>query len=129
MQAAEANETAGVIPRAASHLFEILNGTAPNSRQNSGLKIPTRYSIASMNGAQQNFAKSYSDKKWQMTATYVEVGFPDMLGLTLELMRCRYIMNNCGICCYRTLFLRMNELLLPSEKIPEAESFSLVSIK
>ncbi|KAF7512179.1 hypothetical protein GJ744_002341 [Endocarpon pusillum] len=63
----------GVIPRAASHLFEVLNSIAPSSRQNSGLKIPTRYSLASMNGAQQNFAKADSDKKWQMTATYVEI--------------------------------------------------------
>lgn len=63
----------GVIPRAASHLFETLNGVSPTSRQNSGLKIPTRYSLASINGAQQSFAKADSDKKWQLTATYVEV--------------------------------------------------------
>jgi hypothetical protein len=63
----------GVIPRAASHLFEALNGGASGSRQNSGLKVPTRYSVASINGAAQSFAKASSDRKWQMTATYVEV--------------------------------------------------------
>ena len=63
----------GVIPRAASHLFEALNGVATISRQNSGLKIPTRYSTASINGAVQSSAKANADRKWKMTVTYVEV--------------------------------------------------------
>jgi hypothetical protein len=70
----------GIIPRAAAHLFESLQGAPLNhTRQNSGLKTPTRYSAASMtgllqNGAFQNHSKAGNDKAWQMTATYVEVG-------------------------------------------------------
>jgi hypothetical protein len=71
----------GVIPRAASHLFEALNGFATSGRQNSGLKIPTRYSIASMNGAVQTLSKANTDRKWQMTATYVEVAISIRLDL------------------------------------------------
>lgn len=39
-----------------------------------------------MNGALQRFAKADSDKKWQLTATYVEVDGPneDQLGFVTD---------------------------------------------
>ena len=52
----------GIIPRAASYLFEQLNGS--HSR---GLRPPSSYPLASTNGS------STGDRKWKMTATYVEV--------------------------------------------------------
>ena len=62
----------GVIPRAAQHLFESLEGPASHSRQNSGLKSPNRYSVTSMNQMLQN-SKLASNKSWQMSVTYVEI--------------------------------------------------------
>lgn len=63
----------GIIPRAAAHLFESLGGgSAAHSRTSSGLKTPTRYSVGSMNAVLQNRAYA-SDKKWQMSVTYVEI--------------------------------------------------------
>lgn len=63
----------GIIPRAVDHLFLHLEGQdALHSRQNSGLKTPTRYSIATMNGALQG-SKQPSDKGWKMFVTYVEI--------------------------------------------------------
>ncbi|KAI9871467.1 MAG: hypothetical protein M1823_008440, partial [Watsoniomyces obsoletus] len=62
----------GVIPRAAQHLFESLDGATSHSRQNSGLKSPNKYSVTSMNQILQN-SKLYSSKSWQMTVTYVEI--------------------------------------------------------
>ncbi|RVX75101.1 hypothetical protein B0A52_01378 [Exophiala mesophila] len=65
--------TMGVIPRAANHLFTSLNGGVPaHSRQHSGLKSPTRYSVTSLNQVMQN-SKTYSEKGWEMSVTYVEI--------------------------------------------------------
>ena len=70
---------AGIIPRAATQLFESLQGPSLNhAHQNSGLKTPTRYSATYMTGflqnsSCQNYLKASNDKAWQMTATYVEV--------------------------------------------------------
>ena len=67
----------GVIPRAASALFERLAGPPTLRRsESSALRTPTRYSVQSTMGlaalakvqAQEN-----EDKDWQMKATYVEV--------------------------------------------------------
>ncbi|KEF55694.1 uncharacterized protein A1O9_08444 [Exophiala aquamarina CBS 119918] len=63
----------GVIPRAAQHLFNSLNGTSgAHSRHNSGLKSPMRYSVTSLNQVMQN-SKSYMEKGWEMSVTYVEI--------------------------------------------------------
>lgn len=63
----------GVIPRAAQHLFNSLNGTSgAHSRHNSGLKSPTRYSVSSLNQVMQN-SKAYIEKGWEMSVTYVEI--------------------------------------------------------
>ncbi|EXJ84324.1 hypothetical protein A1O3_04991 [Capronia epimyces CBS 606.96] len=64
----------GVIPRAAQYLFDHLNNSSgpPHSRQNSGLKSPTRYSVTSLNQVMQN-SKSFADKGWEMSVTYVEI--------------------------------------------------------
>ncbi len=62
----------GVIPRAAQHLFEHLEGLTSDSRQNSGLKSPNRYSVTSLNQILQN-AKIAPGKSWQMSVTYVEI--------------------------------------------------------
>lgn len=62
----------GIIPRAAMHLFEnLMPTTSMHSRQNSGLKTPTRYSTSNI-GAFQN-TRMNADKTWQMTVTYVEI--------------------------------------------------------
>lgn len=67
----------GVIPRAASALFEKLAGPPTLRRSgSSGLRTPTRYSmhstvgLAAMAKAQ---AQASEDKNWQMKATYVEI--------------------------------------------------------
>ncbi|KAI1611011.1 hypothetical protein EDD36DRAFT_309744 [Exophiala viscosa] len=62
----------GVIPRAAQHLFDSLNGVAAHNRHNSGLKSPTRYSVTSLNQVMQN-SRSLVDKGWEMSVTYVEI--------------------------------------------------------
>ncbi|KAL6249397.1 hypothetical protein RBB50_003250 [Rhinocladiella similis] len=62
----------GVIPRAAQHLFDNLNGVSAHSRHNSGLKSPTRYSVTSINQVMRN-TKSFPDKGWEMSVTYVEI--------------------------------------------------------
>lgn len=60
----------GIIPRAATHLFEHLEGRpGMHSRQNSGLKTPTRYSI----GHTLQNIRSNANKSWQMSVTYVEI--------------------------------------------------------
>ena len=67
----------GVIPRAASALFERLAGP-PTLRRNesSALRTPTRYSVQSTMGLvvlAKAQAQENEDKDWQMKATYVEV--------------------------------------------------------
>ncbi|KIW90712.1 uncharacterized protein Z519_08495 [Cladophialophora bantiana CBS 173.52] len=62
----------GVIPRAAQHLFESLNSGPAHSRHNSGLKSPTRYSVTSLNQVMQA-SKSFIDRGWDMSVTYVEI--------------------------------------------------------
>ncbi|EXJ76719.1 uncharacterized protein A1O5_01227 [Cladophialophora psammophila CBS 110553] len=62
----------GVIPRAAQHLFESLNGGPAHSRHNSGLKSPTRYSVTSLNQVMQT-SKAFIDRGWDMSVTYVEI--------------------------------------------------------
>ncbi|KAJ9602849.1 hypothetical protein H2200_012629 [Cladophialophora chaetospira] len=69
------NSLKGVIPRAAQYLFESLIGgptPAAHSRHNSGLKSPTRYSVTSLNQVMHN-PKSFIDKGWEMSVTYVEI--------------------------------------------------------
>ncbi|KAI1747872.1 hypothetical protein F4782DRAFT_519690 [Xylaria castorea] len=63
-------DSMGVIPRAATELFEKLEGSAPprNSNRNSmsQLRAPARYST-------QTPASKPIDKNWQLMATYVEI--------------------------------------------------------
>ena len=67
----------GVIPRAASALFEKLTGPPTLRRsESSGLRTPTRYSVHSTMGLApiaKAQAQASEDKHWQMKATYVEV--------------------------------------------------------
>ncbi|RPA93414.1 kinesin-domain-containing protein [Choiromyces venosus 120613-1] len=59
----------GVIPRAATALFERLGSGAPNSRNSSsGLRAPARYSTPI-----SQLIKSAADKGWTMKASYVEI--------------------------------------------------------
>ncbi len=68
----------GVIPRAASALFERLAGPPTLRRSgSSGLRTPTRYSVHSTMGLAalaKAQAHASEDRNWQMKATYVEVG-------------------------------------------------------
>ncbi|KAI9803360.1 MAG: hypothetical protein M1833_000877 [Piccolia ochrophora] len=57
----------GVIPRAAGVLFDKLNGGDARGSA-SGIRAPTRYSIASPHGLSKR-----ADKQWTMKATYVEI--------------------------------------------------------
>ena len=73
-------ETKGVIPRAAAHLFDYLNGEKDTaSRPQSGLKSPTRYSVGNIQTILQTgitnggVPKSNGGKDWELSATYVEV--------------------------------------------------------
>ena len=67
----------GVIPRAASALFERLAGPPTLRRSgSSGLRTPTRYSVHSTVGLAalaKAQAPASEDKDWHMKATYVEV--------------------------------------------------------
>lgn len=66
-------EALGVIPRAATALFEKLSGPPALIRNgSSGLRSPTRYSTNSVHTL-QSLSKSGLEKGWQMKATYVEV--------------------------------------------------------
>ncbi|KAI9679501.1 MAG: hypothetical protein M1817_005523 [Caeruleum heppii] len=58
----------GVIPRAAMALFDKLGAGRSNARSNSGLRTPTRYSMATV----QSLTKEV-EKNWVMKATYVEI--------------------------------------------------------
>lgn len=63
----------GIVPRAATHLFDYLEGKTPvHSRQNSGLKTPTRYSVGNIGSVLQNL-RNNAEKNWQMSVTYVEI--------------------------------------------------------
>jgi chromosome segregation ATPase len=67
----EANPSvvSGVIPRAATALFEKLDGARPSNRNSmSGLRTPTRYSA----NAAAMLAKG-TEKTWSLKATYVEI--------------------------------------------------------
>ena len=73
-------ETKGVIPRAAAHLFDYLNGEKDTiNRPQSGLKSPTRYSVGNIQTILQTgitnggVSKSNGGKDWELSATYVEV--------------------------------------------------------
>ncbi|KAK8862543.1 Kinesin-like protein KIF21B [Apiospora arundinis] len=61
----------GVIPRAATELFEKLEGPSKKSNRNSmsGLRTPQRYSI----GQSSPSANAPAEKTWQLKATYVEI--------------------------------------------------------
>jgi kinesin family protein 4/21/27 len=63
---AVSNLEAGVVPRAASALFEKLCGPSVKS----GLRSPNRYSMTNGGVLHQRS----QDKNWQLKATYVEVG-------------------------------------------------------
>lgn len=69
----------GIIPRAASALFEKLAGPPTLRRSgSSSLRTPTRFSMHSTTGLAalaKAQAQANEDKNWQMKATYVEVGF------------------------------------------------------
>ncbi|KAL9620373.1 MAG: hypothetical protein Q9160_005073 [Pyrenula sp. 1 TL-2023] len=71
---AEQNDSTnkGIVPRAAAALFESLEGKPPLSRPNSGLKTPSRYSIATSNSLSY-MSKVNTEKNWQLNATYVEI--------------------------------------------------------
>lgn len=62
----------GVIPRAAQYLFENLNGGPANSRQTFGLRSPVRYSVSNISQVMQS-SRSFMDKGWEMSVTYVEI--------------------------------------------------------
>lgn len=62
----------GVIPRAASLLFEKLTGSSSNRTSGIALRAPSRYSTHGL-PAIQSFSKPSGDKNWQMKATYVEI--------------------------------------------------------
>jgi hypothetical protein len=61
---------AGIIPRAASVLFEKLEG-ANNRTMGSGIRAPSR--LSGLGSAQSLNSKSSANKNWQLKATYVEV--------------------------------------------------------
>ena len=66
----------GVIPRAASVLFQKLQPPSlkRSGSSGSGLRTPTRYSMHGTQGlASMAKAQSQPDKNWQIKATYVEV--------------------------------------------------------
>ena len=63
------NAVLGVIPRAATALFEKLEGPKPNNRNSvSGLRAPARYSM----NATSMLAKA-TERNWTLKATYVEI--------------------------------------------------------
>ncbi|RMZ85536.1 hypothetical protein DV737_g533, partial [Chaetothyriales sp. CBS 132003] len=71
----------GVIPRAAQHLFDSLeagggSGQA-HARQNSGIKAPTRFSVAAAAAAAAASSVAASSinaaRTWEMSITYVEI--------------------------------------------------------
>ncbi|KAI6714925.1 hypothetical protein JHW43_002579 [Diplocarpon mali] len=63
------NDVMGVIPRAATALFEKLEGPPASNRNSmSGLRAPTRYSV----NAAAMLAKK-AEKTWTLKATYVEI--------------------------------------------------------
>ncbi|KAK5079057.1 hypothetical protein LTR64_002522 [Lithohypha guttulata] len=65
--------TKGIIPRAATHLFENLDGRPTlHSRQNSALRSPTRYSVGNIGSTLQN-VRNDANRTWQMSVTYVEI--------------------------------------------------------
>lgn len=98
----------GVIPRAASALFEKLAGPPTMRRsESSGLRTPTRYSMHSTMGLAalaKAQALASEDKNWQMKATYVEVGFCccDVSSATKRLLR--YTTSNCETCWYQNRY-------------------------
>lgn len=82
----------GVIPRAASVLFQKLQGPPSLKRSGSsgsGLRTPTRYSMHGTQGLPSMAkAQSQPDKNWQIKATYVEVrNIPKALRLASNLSR------------------------------------------
>lgn len=63
----------GVVPRAATALFEKLTGQA-NRASTSALKTPKRYSTLGFQSlAQPQSPTSNGNRNWQMRATYLEV--------------------------------------------------------
>lgn len=96
------HELLGVIPRAASTLFEKLAGPPILRRSpSSGLRTPTRYSMQSTNGLAalaKAHAQASEGKSWQMKATYVEVGFAtrNEIGIAKRLLRSTT--SNCETC-------------------------------
>jgi hypothetical protein len=60
----------GIIPRAASMLFEKLDGPS-NRASGSGIRAPSR--LSGLGSAQALNSKSSANKNWQLKATYVEV--------------------------------------------------------
>ncbi|KAK8094626.1 Kinesin-like protein [Apiospora hydei] len=62
----------GVIPRAATELFEKLEGPSKKSNRNSmsGLRAPQRYSIGQTS---PSGSATPAEKNWQLKATYVEI--------------------------------------------------------
>ena len=79
----------GIIPRAATTLFEKLDGN--NRSSGSGIRAPSRISGMSM----QSFAKPSTNKSWQMVATYVEVRNTTE-ALYNRANSARFIMSNCA---------------------------------
>jgi hypothetical protein len=77
---------AGVVPRAAAALFEMLS-PAPKT----GIRSPNRYSLSAMTAMGQ--PARGAEKSWKMTATYVEVSLTNPHIRFIILTRDRFIKN------------------------------------
>lgn len=102
----------GVIPRAASVLFQKLQGPPSLKRSGSsgsGLRTPTRYSMHGTQGLPSMAkAQSHPDKNWQIKATYVEVGSPSK-ALRLASNLFRSTTSNFAIYCSQRMPRPRNE--------------------
>ncbi|KAI1006407.1 hypothetical protein K3495_g1817 [Podosphaera aphanis] len=65
----------GVIPRAATALFQQLEGQKPSNRHSiSGIKTPTRYSLMSApTGSPAMLGPKFKEKSWTLKVSYVEI--------------------------------------------------------
>ena len=102
----------GVIPRAASVLFQKLQGPPSLKRSGSsgsGLRTPTRYSMHGTQGLPSMAkAQSHPDKNWQIKATYVEVRSPTK-ALPLASNLYRSTTSNFAIYCSQRMPRPQNE--------------------
>lgn len=77
VQATDAKLLIGIVPRAASALFEKLHtssgSSAPLTPSKSGLRSPARYSIPAVSSLSSLHRQTSSEKSWTLTATYAEI--------------------------------------------------------